>query len=691
MSPAASELGDETSAGALWTRKLMTFAAEVLQLARTRETRLTTLQSTLQDIARLSGDALEVKRTSVWRIRDQTLDCSVLIEDGVLAPAESLAGMRIPLASCPEYLARLHEPFPVAIDDVRDDPACAGLRSYLTRNGVGALLDVPLTVGGELLGVVCHEHVGGLRHWSPEEASFSNLVATVVTGQLEVERRLRAELRAAGSEARYAHLVESLPVVVYAFDVRTGKLDYLSPNIVELGGLTTEAWMKLGGVGAWVACIEHADRGPVIMRFQDPAAENFDPDVTYRIHLPDGTRRFIRDRCAIVRDRLGRPVSLHGMLADVTAEQEAQILTREHARRLQELLANTELGAVSLDLGGIVRSANQAFLETVGRTSASVVGSDWFETVVAPRDRLRARAAFDEDVQRGRFTPKTEIAISTAAGEERRVVWTSTALRGADQKVEGVTCLGFDVTDRDRQVAGAHHAHRLESLGQLAAGVAHDFNNLLQVISSTASELEDLVDQRGTEALRDHAAAVDQAQKLVRSLLAFARRETASAGTSLVDSQISSAQPLIVRVARASYDPIVELAASGARVAIDGVQLQQILLNLVSNAAHAMENRSGRISVRTRIGEPSLSRALRHGFEPGVRFVCLSVTDQGVGIAPELRETIFEPFYTSKADRGTGLGLATARAIIEGAGGFITVDSEVGVGTTFEVWLPLVS
>ncbi|MFO0722743.1 MAG: ATP-binding protein [Myxococcota bacterium] len=675
---------DQGQLGTSWAPRLAAGANEVLSLARTRDIRLKTLHTTLQEIARVSASALAVARTSVWLLRGTRLECTILVQNGESVPAAELKSLQLEIASCPKYIERLRDQLAIAIPSTATDSVCSGLEAYLAQYDVGAMLDVPLALGGELLGVICNEHVGGTRAWHGDEVMYGNLVATVVMSQLEAERRLRADLRADGTEARYAHLVESLPVAVYAFDVRTGSLEYVSPNIVQLGGLTQEQWLAQGGVRSWVACIDPEDRPAILLRFEQTLAETFDPDVTYRIRLPDGTRRFVRDRCSIVRDRLGRPIALHGMLADVTAEHEALLLIREHARRFDELLANSELGAVVLNLDGTVRSANEALRRIIG--GGDWVGAAWFKARVASKDRARAEAIFTADVASGRVTPRTEAALLTASGEERPFLWTNSALRSADGSLEGVACLGVDLTDRDRHQAGQYHAQRLESLGQLSAAIAHDFNNALQVITATAEEMEHALGSRAGGSLEDHRAAVDHAKALVRSLLMFARKDGSAESTVAVDGQVRGSQPLLARIA-GGHPLELQLDAEAAIVRIDPVQLNQVLVNLVSNAAHAMHGRAGQIRVRTFMGRADA--ALAPDLDPAQRYVCIAVEDQGIGIPTGLLATIFEPFFTSKADRGTGLGLATAQAIARRAGGQITVQSTVGEGANFLVWLPL--
>lgn len=654
--------------------RLSVGAAQILRLARTEDIRLSTIPRTLEAIARISSRALGVARASVWLRDGDALVCALTLVGEVSGDASAL---RLESPECGAYLAALASFVPLSIPDVERAPICRGLDRYLAPNAVGALLDVPLGRGGELIGVICHEHVGGPRAWTDDEVRFADLVGTVVVSQLESERRLRAELEAAGNAARYAHLVASLPVTVYAFDYHTGALDYLSPNIEAITGLTHEGWNAIGGLRAWLERIHPDDRPAVRARFDVARTGRVEPDLTYAIDLPNGTRRYFRDKCAVVRDFAGRPIALHGTIADVTREHLAQLTTREYARRFEDLLAHAELASVSIDREGVVRVANAAFLRAIGRPVEQVVGQRWFDALVAPDDRARAEASHREAIASGVVPPRSELAVLSASGEPRRFLWSHTALRSFDGTLEGIASLGLDLTERDLTRDARHHAERKASLGELAASVAHDFNNVLQVLSSAAEEAELLGGERVATPLAEHQAAIRHARALVASLLAFARPAAAVTTPLIVDDQLRAMLPLLARLGA----PIeLALDAPGAKVTIGSVQLQQAVVNLVTNAAHAMRGRPGAVVVRTTCAPRGPDDA------PWLR---LSVEDRGVGIPAELHAAVFEPYFTQKKDQGTGLGLATVRAIVERAAGVVELRSTVDVGATFDLWFPL--
>jgi signal transduction histidine kinase/CheY-like chemotaxis protein len=230
---------------------------------------------------------------------------------------------------------------------------------------------------------------------------------------------------------------------------------------------------------------------------------------------------------------------------------------------------------------------------------------------------------------------------------------------------------------------------KLEAIGRLAGGIAHDFNNLLTTIRGY-TELALLRDQSeaSQEELREILAAADRAADLTHQLLAFSRRKAVTPALLAVDQLVTSTEHMLRRVLGEDIELLVSIQPSIGLVRIDRSQMEQVLLNLVVNARDAMPNGGTlRISVaREDVGAPL--HDVRHSAVPR-RHICLAVSDTGFGMDAETAARIFEPFYTTKeAGRGTGLGLAIVYDIVQDTGGMIDVDTKVGRGTTFRVYLP---
>ena len=235
------------------------------------------------------------------------------------------------------------------------------------------------------------------------------------------------------------------------------------------------------------------------------------------------------------------------------------------------------------------------------------------------------------------------------------------------------------------------HSQKLEAVGQLAGGVAHDFNNLLTAIIGYAelvmvrAENPALVRQ-GAELIRK---AGNQAAALTRQLLAFSRKQLLQPKVIDLNHLVVEMERLLRRVIGERYELITLPEATGGRVRADPSQLEQVIMNLGVNARDAMP-RGGRITIRT--GNQTLDTRLAHQVSASLGagdYIVLSVTDQGEGMAPEIKSRIFEPFFTTKGPgKGTGLGLATVYGIVRQSGGAIAVESAPGLGSVFTIYLP---
>ena len=245
-------------------------------------------------------------------------------------------------------------------------------------------------------------------------------------------------------------------------------------------------------------------------------------------------------------------------------------------------------------------------------------------------------------------------------------------------------------SQREQLEGQLRQAQKMEALGRLAGGVAHDFNNLLTVIRGHGELLEDRA-QPG-DSLYNHAQQIrktaDRAASLTRQLLAFSRMQVLEAKVVDVNELISEMSKLLRRLVREDIEFAMNLSDTPVRVKADAGQLEQVLLNLTVNASDAMQE-GGKLTIATEsvvVGEEEAHS--KGSIEPG-NYVRISVSDTGQGMDASTKARIFEPFFTTKErGKGTGLGLATVYGVVKQTGGFIWVTSEVGKGSTFELYLP---
>ena len=252
-----------------------------------------------------------------------------------------------------------------------------------------------------------------------------------------------------------------------------------------------------------------------------------------------------------------------------------------------------------------------------------------------------------------------------------------------------VLMLAEDVTEQRRMQEQLLAAQRLDAVGRLAGGVAHDFNNLLSVILSYADfALDDLAPDHPLRVdIQEIRKAGERAAALTRQLVAFNRNQVMDAVPISLNAVIEEVQGMLRRILREDIEIAVALDPEFATVLADPGLIQQVIVNLAVNARDAMP-RGGRLVLGTR--RVTLGAETDLDVEPG-SYVVLSASDTGVGMDPQTRARVFEPFFTTK-ERGqaAGLGLATVYGIVKQSGGAITVTSELGQGTTFEIYLRVV-
>jgi PAS domain S-box-containing protein len=281
--------------------------------------------------------------------------------------------------------------------------------------------------------------------------------------------------------------------------------------------------------------------------------------------------------------------------------------------------------------------------------------------------------------------------------EDRHFMLSINPVFRRDDTFDGAAVCSVDVTELKREHARRleledrlSQAQRLESIGRLAGGVAHDFNNLLtSIFGFVELSLDDLErDHPVRENLESVREAGELAADLTRRLLAFSRRQIIEPRVLDLNELVERTRVLLARVIGEDIELSFRPSEPQAMVHIDPTQLNQVLMNLATNARDAMP-RGGKLTLETGsvMVEEEFSR-LHPGLEKGP-YVQLSVSDSGVGMSPPDVEKVFEPFFTTKSrDRSAGLGLATVHGIVRQNGGAISVYSEPGVGTTFKIYLP---
>lgn len=708
------------------------FTSALTKLSQSTTLERDGMTAALVELVKAASECLEVARVGVWLADPafERLECVVLVHQGVVSRRP---GTVIDRSLYPAYFDFVSGARVLAAHDVSVHPATQELlQGYLGPLGITSLLDAPVRVFGRVVGIVCHEHLGPPRRWSDAEESFAAHLGDFVALAIEAVRRedaRRAELEA---QARYRHLIDSVPVTIYRLEPERG-IAFVSPRILELTGRPASAWQGVEGVRAWLDRVHPGDRDRVRERLRGSAPRD-DQGIEYRITSldPNEPVRWVHDVSRAVRSADGEVVAIEGVITDVTERANANAKVHEWERRFQTLFRNGDLTMVTLDLEGRVSFASEAFLALVGRPETEVQQMR-LSALADVRDRESVEACLREVM--GHETegtvscefefPPTDrshdlgaitlgsFGIGTFGLGRRTIRFHLTPLREGSPnagehpneppRVVGAIGVGMDVTPLVVQATQKHDKEKEASLSRLAAGVAHDLNNVLAAVRLTASVLSHTQDPSvRSEALTNLSECAQQASELTHRLMDIARSRPTSPENLEVDATLTAMTPLLQAMLTGSQQTLVlRLDAPTAWIRIGEVELRQILLNLVSNARDASGKGSPIIlrSTVVMLPDPSL---LGHALTGGP-FVVIEVEDRGHGVAAELRGRIFDPYFSTKQPGGphqtkggdgnhhTGLGLASSRGLARQVGGDLRCETGSEGGARLVLLLPLKS
>ncbi len=483
-------------------------------------------------------------------------------------------------------------------------------------------------------------------------------------------------------------------VGVWGWDVSAGTVAW-SPEVEILFGQEPGAFG--GSYDAYRAAVHEEDRaavegalgGYLKQAQQDPSAVYM---LQHRIVRPDGEVRWVECRGRLLEDD---PDRMAGTVTDITDRKTAEDALRVSQERYQSF---SEL--------------SQSFVYEVSRTTPdqplTIMMGAFERTTGLTREQVRARGGWlevihvdDRETVRsglGRVWAGQQVMLEyrvvDGAGEVR---WLRDRARpviddrtGAAHKMVGVI---EDISPAKVLEHQLMHARRLEALARLSGGVAHDFNNLI-MLSYTSLDFLHSEAQRlspeGRQALEDLAYAAQRSAEVTRSLLTFGRQHVDDPRQIDAAALLHQLVKVFARTAGPKIRIEVEVCGEDLLVRVDPGQLQLVLLNLILNAKEAM-NGSGTVRMKVWRAELEEHDGCRPGeLAPGP-YVGISVSDSGQGMDASVLQQLFEPFFTTKRPHGNGMGLATSHGIVRQAGGGFSVESEIGVGSTFRLYLPLVN
>jgi PAS domain S-box len=548
------------------------------------------------------------------------------------------------------------------------------------RRSVVSLLNIPILIGDKFCGFMGFENCVHERIWSDNEVSVLTTLAAAIGGFIEHKD---TEESIKKSEVWFRLLVENSEDIISVFD-SSGEIIYVSSSIGRISGfsydqvvhksiydlISPEYTAKAGNT------IDSISKVPMGIR-----------QVEFSIKCQDGKLRYLE---GTIKNLIDEPSvrGIVGNLKDITLRKLAEQALANEKERLLVTLGSIGEGVITIDTEGTVVLINKVAEDYTGWTQKEAAGKPIGEilNIIDQKTRQRYENPLGKILNPRGITGVDSHTILLDRNGIKRIISDAGALiRDENNNILGTVIVLRDITDKLRMENELLKASKIESVGLLAGGIAHDFNNILTVImgniSLTQMYLKSGNIERIYDRLDDMENASIQAKGLTQQLLTFAR------GGAPVVKKAS-----IVNVLKQT----ASFALSGSNIKcefslpdglwpalIDEGQISQVINNLIINAKQAMPD-GGIIDIRAENFSVGKDSSLL--VSPG-NYILISVEDHGCGVPQEYISKIFDPYFTTKAT-GTGLGLSTSYSIIKKHGGFITLESILGVRTTFYVYLP---
>ena len=515
----------------------------------------------------------------------------------------------------------------------------------------------------------------------PERGDDGELVGVLTVGH-DVGERVKVEQELRKSEASLRTLVQTIPDLVWLKDAE-GTYLACNPAFERLFGASE-------GEIVGKTDFDFVDRN-LAEAFRDHdrvAIASGKPNTSEEwLTFADNAYRGLFETIKTpMFDAAGNLVGVLGIARDITERKNAM----ESILKLSQAMHQSPGSIVITDASGAIEFVNASFTETTGYSFVEVVGEN--------ARILKSGATRGEEYQRLWRTIssggvwKGELHNRKKTGE---LFWeraTIAPIRNSDSVITHYFAVKEDISERKTLEEQLRHAQKMEAVGTLAGGVAHDFNNILTAITGCAYLLtaNAALDDEHRGYVEEIIRSARQAANLTRSLLAFSRKQAVVLEPVSITDVILQFKTMLGGLVGEDVEFTLNVAADDMTIEADRGQLEQVLMNLVANSRDAMPS-GGALQIET-YRQAVVEEAAQLKFIKAGDYCVISVSDSGTGMRPEVIERIFEPFFTTKeVGKGTGLGLSMVYGIVKKHGGAIEVTSEVNAGTTFRVFLPLIT
>ncbi len=512
----------------------------------------------------------------------------------------------------------------------------------------------------------------------------------MVTVSRDITERKRIEELLRESEAQYRALFEGSPDAIFIADPETGQILDANPAACRLTGRQREDLIGLHQTRLHPPARENISRQNFQQHIDETRSRGASHLTENFVLRPDGTEVPVEILAQSVIIK-GKPV-LVGVFRDVSERRQMALSLRKSEKFIRDILETVDEGFIVIDRDYRILAANKAYLDQVKMPLEGVIGRYCHE--ISHRMAEPCYKTGEEcSVKRTFDTGESHRSLHVHYAQDKNLIYVETKsypLRDESGNTVSAIEIINNTTEKKKLEDQLRHVQKMEAVGQLAGGIAHDFNNILTAITGYGSLMKTKMGD-GDQLkyyLQQILDSANRAANLTQGLLSFSRKQVISPAPVQVNKIIANVEKLLRRLIGEDIELTVSLEGDDMTVLADTGQIEQVLVNLATNARDAMTD-GGRLAIHTEAVELDHEFVQAHGFGKTGAHALIAVSDTGVGMDEKTRDRIFEPFFTTKeVGKGTGLGLSIVYGIVKQHNGHITCYSEPRKGTTFKIYLP---
>lgn len=634
------------------------------------------LMADIKEITEASALTIDVDRVSVWLFDEVHTEITCLDlyskESGTHSTEDAIS-----VNEFPEYFKSLEKEHPIIANDAHQDPRTRHLADpYLSPRGIRSLLDYPIRLEKNLLGVLSFEHTGeSIRQWSYEEQHFALSMADLVSMALGIAERKKAEQALKESEEKFRKLAETLPAAI--FIIRGNKFRYVNPFFRELTGYTQKEALQLD-----IQNLVHKNSLDLVL---EKGSNRFVPGrYEFKMLTREGNERWVDFSGGMIETEGKKEII--GTAYDISQRKKAELTIEEQLRFIETIMDTIPLPVFYKDLNGVYKGCNPKFEEFLGKSRIDIINRKVSD--ILPPHIAELHNKKDLEIYNGSVIQAYESTLKNSDGTLCYMIIHKALYRDGDGGPAGVVGILFDITDRKEMEEAIRKAKEAAEAASLAkseflANMSHEIRTPMNaVIGMTGLLLDSQLSEEQREYSEVVRASASSLLSVINDVLDFSKIDSGRMSLELTDFDLFSIIEDISEIcSMKAYEKgldYITIIDSDTPYALKGDpgRLRQILVNLVHNAIKFTP--SGRVIINA-----TLDR--KDSIFVSIRF---SVSDTGIGIPQNKMERLFQSFSqvdssTTRRFGGTGLGLVISKRLAEMMGGRIGVESEEQKGSTF--------